>query len=213
MSTLNIQLLCRKSRKKSLNYRYLLPDLEPWLTLSGLNYPCLEQFCMVPKMFEPLKFDCNYRIQTKAPNKGTFFNQKVFVFFLLFQENILWYSFKAPHQSASNEYPQRIFWFLFVLRFYGSVNQMGSCQAGSVYLTSLLLSRLASVVQILSPETDNCPSWISGKERMTIENISWSISTKECCQLSWGRTRSLLITSRTDIQLILQGRLYIFLEK
>ena len=34
----------------------------------------------------------------------------------------------------------------------------------------------------LSPETDNCPSWISGRERMTVENISWSISTKECCQ-------------------------------
>ena len=28
----------------------------------------------------------------------------------------------------------------------------------------------------------NCPTWISGKERMTSENISWSISTKECCR-------------------------------
>ena len=35
-------------------------------------------------------------------------------------------------------------------------------------------------MHILSPETDNCPSWISGRERMTVENISWSISTKEC---------------------------------
>ena len=40
--------------------------------------------------------------------------------------------------------------------------------------------RLTSIVHILSPETDNCPSWISGRERMTVENISWSISTKEC---------------------------------
>ena len=39
-------------------------------------------------------------------------------------------------------------------------------------------------MHILSPETDNCPSWISGRERMTVENISWSISTKECC---WPR--------------------------
>ena len=30
----------------------------PWLTLSGSNYPCLEQISMVPKMFEPLRFDC-----------------------------------------------------------------------------------------------------------------------------------------------------------
>ena len=31
-------------------------------------------------------------------------------------------------------------------------------------------------MHILSPETDNCPSWISRRERMTVENISWSIS-------------------------------------
>ena len=37
-------------------------------------------------------------------------------------------------------------------------------------------------MHILSPETDNCPSWISRRVRMTAENISWSISTKECCQ-------------------------------
>ena len=41
-------------------------------------------------------------------------------------------------------------------------------------------------MHILSPETDNCPSWISGRERMTVENISWSISTKECCTPRWG---------------------------
>ena len=66
-------------------------------------------------------------------------------------------------------------------------NPMGSCRARSVYLTTRLLGRLSpltSIVHILSPETDNCPSWISGRERMTVENISWSISTKECCQ-SW----------------------------
>ena len=38
-------------------------------------------------------------------------------------------------------------------------------------------------MHILWPETDNCP-WISRRERMTVENISWSISTKECC---WPR--------------------------
>ena len=60
MSTLNIKLLSRKSKTKSLNYRYLLPDLAPWLTLNGWNFPCLEQFSMVPKRFEPLEFDCIY---------------------------------------------------------------------------------------------------------------------------------------------------------
>ena len=45
---------CTENRKQSLNYRSLLPDLAPWLTLSGSNCPCLEQFSMVPKMFGPL---------------------------------------------------------------------------------------------------------------------------------------------------------------
>ena len=38
----------------------------------------------------------------------------------------------------------------------------------SVYLTTLLLGRLSPLtgnVHILLPETDNCPSWISGRER------------------------------------------------
>ena len=60
MSTLNIQLLCRKLKKISLNYRVLLPALVSRLTLSGSNYPYLEQISTVPKMFEPLKFDCKY---------------------------------------------------------------------------------------------------------------------------------------------------------
>ena len=47
---------------------------------------------------------------------------------------------------------------------------------------ALSSKRLTSIVHIPSPETDNCPSWISGRERMTVENISWSISTKECCR-------------------------------
>ena len=41
-----------------INYRHLLPDLAPLLNLIGSNYPSLEQISMVPKMFEPLKFDC-----------------------------------------------------------------------------------------------------------------------------------------------------------
>ena len=39
---------------------------------------------------------------------------------------------------------------------------------------------------ILSPETDNCPSWIIGREIMTIENISWSISMNEYFRTRWG---------------------------
>ena len=50
---------------------------------------------------------------------------------------------------------------------------MGSCRARSVYLTTSLLGRqsskqLTSIVYILSPETDNCPSCISGRERIEV---------------------------------------------
>ena len=45
--------------KKSLNYCHLPPDLLSWLTINDSNYPYLEQMSMVPKMFEPLRFDCN----------------------------------------------------------------------------------------------------------------------------------------------------------
>ena len=35
--------------------------------------------------------------------------------------------------------------FVFVLRFYGPANPMGSCRARSVYLTTHLLGRLSSL--------------------------------------------------------------------
>ena len=49
---------------------------------------------------------------------------------------------------------------LFVLRFYGPVNPMGSCRAWSVYLTSLLgrlspLSGFCFCVEVLRPSQPN----------------------------------------------------------
>ena len=45
-------------------------DLAPLSTLTGSNYPCLELIFMVPKVFEPLKFDCIMKdkqtVKTKA---------------------------------------------------------------------------------------------------------------------------------------------------
>ena len=37
-------------------------DLALLSTLTGLNYPCLELILMVPKVFEPLKFDCTCKV-------------------------------------------------------------------------------------------------------------------------------------------------------
>ena len=44
-------------------------------------------------------------------------------------------------------------------------------------------------MHILLQVTDNFPSWISGRERMTAEKISWSISTKECCRTGAANSR------------------------
>ena len=40
------------------------PDLALSSTLIGLNYPCLELIFIVPKVFEPLKFDCIYVVES-----------------------------------------------------------------------------------------------------------------------------------------------------
>ena len=68
MSTHNIQSLCSKSKD--------FPKLSlfaSWTgamnTLSGSNYPCLERISMVPKMFEPLRFDCNFPVRRAARRK------------------------------------------------------------------------------------------------------------------------------------------------
>ena len=41
------------------------PDLALLSTLIGSNYSCLDLILMVPKVFEPLKFDCIYRNNLK----------------------------------------------------------------------------------------------------------------------------------------------------
>ena len=51
-------IIVQKIEKNIPNLLPFAPWYGVWLTLSGLNYPNLEQISMVPKMFEPLKFDC-----------------------------------------------------------------------------------------------------------------------------------------------------------
>ena len=70
-----------------------------------------------------------------APNKAFFFKQKAVIFFLFCHENICCgHSFEVPHLTEA------LLMGLFVLRFYGPVNPMGS---RSVYLTTRLLGRLS----------------------------------------------------------------------
>ena len=119
--------------------------------------------------------------------------------------------------GASNEYPQHIFtwrnkfkksipfgWknpiMIFVCVEVFSRNAV-SLPNHTFNVQAKSSKQLTNIVHILLPETDNCPSWISGRERMTVENISWSISTKECCRPGDGPIRNHLITSWMHIQL------------
>ena len=52
MDMINIPLFYRKLKRHPLIIPICL------LTFSGSNYSCLEQISMVPKMFDPFKFDC-----------------------------------------------------------------------------------------------------------------------------------------------------------
>ena len=56
MRTHNIPSCWRKSK----TYPYYAPLPGSIINLNGSNYPCLEQIFIVPKVFEPLKFDCTY---------------------------------------------------------------------------------------------------------------------------------------------------------
>ena len=43
-----------------------------------------------------------------AQGRALFYNQNVLIFFLLFQEKILWYSLTVSDSGASNEYRQHM---------------------------------------------------------------------------------------------------------
>ena len=68
---------------------------------------------------------------------------------------------------------------LFNLCFYSPVNTLRSCRAWSIILSTLFLDRLPKRLTSTkcpyshSPVTDKCATWISGRERMAVEIISW----------------------------------------
>ena len=77
----------------------------------------------------------------------------------------------------------------------------------SVNLTTLFRGRLRLGSQYfahtLSLVTDNIPSWITERRRMTIENISWSNSTKV---LGPDRTHNPCISNQTHYRLLYMAK-------
>ena len=104
------------------------------------------------------------------------FQQTTFwIIFLFFPDTRFDISCKLTPMSNS------VFWFKSNIIF---------CYCGS-YLWRYLFSVAVGGFHTPTPETDNCPSWISGRERMTVENISWSISMKEHYPLwTWQKRQS-----------------------
>ena len=58
MSTHNIRLYYRTPKRYPTIISIMYSGMALIITLRGSNYRCLEQIFMVPKEFEPLKFDC-----------------------------------------------------------------------------------------------------------------------------------------------------------
>ena len=146
-----------------------------------------------------------------SPDKAPFFNRNVLIFFL-FLKICCVYSLEALHRCASNKHPQLFLGEICLgWGFMAQSTQWGHVEGSQFawphfYGQAQSSKWLTSTVHTLSPKSDNCLSWISGRERMTIENISWSVSKKECCWPGRGRTHILLITRTRH-----QGRL--FMEK
>ena len=58
------------------------------INIISSNYPCVEHIFMVPKVFEPLKFDCIYAQGLLIPEKKTFYVFK---------------TLKAPNKIAADD--------------------------------------------------------------------------------------------------------------
>ena len=62
MSTHNIHLLYKTPKRYPTISSIMPPGMALTVTLHGSNYRCLEQIFMVPKGFEPSKFDYRSKI-------------------------------------------------------------------------------------------------------------------------------------------------------
>ena len=62
------------------------------------------------------------------------------------------------------------------------------------------LSGLPVLGHIVSPETDNCPTWIS-KRKKNVENMPWSVSVRECLVLDPAGIKSVPSDHQADAYL------------
>ena len=81
MSTHNIHLKYRTPKRYPTIISIVPPGVALLVTVQGSNYRCLEQIFMVPKWFEPSKFDCscslsyNLHLICKAQGRSNIYQQ------------------------------------------------------------------------------------------------------------------------------------------
>ena len=99
------------------------------------------------------------------------------------------YRLKNPEDRFSRN-DAKLSFSLFDFYFYCYSIHFRIFRARSVNLATLFLSKpprqfYQYLVHILSPVTDNCSSWISGRGRMAVEIFSWPSLHERMCR-TWG---------------------------
>ena len=134
---------------------------------------------------------CPYPLPT--PHKNT-----------IFQKLVSWSELFIFLKNHQNRWIQLIRWKFSPLEFY---------------LATLLLRRLSPLSGWPVLCTFFCQKLTTALhesaegEELTVENISWSISSKECCRPGRGCTHNLLITSWTCIRATKAGPLCVLLRQ
>ena len=157
---------------KSIDCRYL-SEASRWGVLTGTHNPCFEKKKKKTNLSENFKF--------LVVNFSVNLNRQVFVMLC----KIL-----------------ATFYFHTKLWFWAEVLQPSHVKP--VSLSNCTYPRQAKSSKLLTSTcaySDNCPSWISIRKRMTAENISRSILTRKFCWTRWEWTHDLLITNPPRIQL------------
>ena len=75
------------------------PDQALLSTLIGSNYPCLELIFMVPKVFEPLKFDCTLQM----PRWGLVSHTSLYSLYRKFDDTKIKFNIWSVSLSSADE--------------------------------------------------------------------------------------------------------------
>ena len=94
---------CEENKKKIPKLSLFASWLGIMITLSGSNYPGLEQFSMVLKMFEQLKFDC---IREHLDAVQTRFIKLDLIIKTRFKRNALNRAVEMPDLSNLSHFPE-----------------------------------------------------------------------------------------------------------